>query len=178
MMRQGYVAEFASAEELLAAIRAMRAAGYSRLDAFTPYPVEGVDEALALRRSRLAFAVFPLAAFGALAAYLLQWYATARGYPLNVGGRPLHSWPAFIPIAFETAVLTSGFAAFVLTLALNRYPEPVHPIFDVPGFERASIDTFWLGIDRRDPRFEPGRTAEDLRSTHPVRVAGVAMEVP
>lgn len=178
MIQHGYLAEYADEQSLLAATRAIRVAGYTHLDAFTPYPVKGLQQALGLPRSHLAYYVFPLAALGAVSAYALQWYVNARSYPINVGGRPLYSGPAWIPVTFESAILTAGLVTFVLFLALNRYPEPRSPIFDVPGFERASIDTFWLAIDSSDPRFDAVRAAQDLRSTSPLRIGGLGMEVP
>lgn len=170
MIQPGCLAEFASEESLLAAIRGVRAKDYCQLDAFTPYPVEGLQEALGLRRSGLNWLVFPLAMGGAGLGYVIQWYVNAINYPLNVGGRPPRGWPTYIPITFETGVLLSGVGAFVLFLLLSRLPRLWHPVFDVPGFESASRDGFWLGIDRRDPSFEAAHTTALLTSLGASRV--------
>lgn len=177
MIREGYLAEFAHEHQLIEAIARLRAKGYERMDAYTPYPVKGLEEALGLRRSRLPLVVFPIAMAGAAAAYLIQWYTNAVSYRLVVGGRPPHGWPAFIPITFETGVLAAGVAAFVLTLAAARLPQPSFTLADVPGFERASSDRFWLLVDAADPRFDPRATAADLRATGSLRVAGLGREV-
>jgi len=170
MMRTGCVAEFASEEALLEAARAMRARDYTRLEAYTPYPVEGLEQVLALKRSWLNWLVFPVAMSGAGLGYLIQCYVNAINYPLNVGGRPPHSWPAFIPITFETSVLLGGVSAFVLFFLLARLPRLWQPIFDLPGFSSASDNGFWLGIDGRDPRFHPERTPILLANLGAARV--------
>ncbi|AUX44135.1 membrane protein [Sorangium cellulosum] len=150
-MRAGLLAEFETPEAMLRAITELRGRGYRRLDAFTPYPVRGVDEALGLRRSPLPWIVFPFAIAGAAGGYLVQWHNNAYDYPLIVGGRPAHAAPAFVPITFEMMVLATALSGFVAMLLLARLPELWSPVFDVPGFERASIDRFWIGIDARDP---------------------------
>jgi hypothetical protein len=170
MIQPGCLAEFPSEEALLEAIRDVRAKDYSRLDAFTPYPLDGLQDALGLKRSGLNWLVFPLAMGGAGLGYLIQWYVNAINYPLNVGGRPPRGWPTYIPISFETGVLLGGVGAFVLFFVLSRLPRLWHPVFDVPGFESASRDRFWLGIDRRDPAFEPTHTAALLTSLGASRV--------
>jgi hypothetical protein len=150
MIEPGCLAEFPSEEALLAAIRALRERKYERLDVYGPRALEGADKSLGLSRSWLNWLVFPLAFGGAGIGYLIQWYVNAVDYPLDVGGRPPHSWPAFIPITFETAILFGGVGAFLLFFLLARLPRLWQPIFDVPGFESSSSDRFWLGIDRRD----------------------------
>jgi hypothetical protein len=152
-MRTGMLAEFRTPEELLGAVHELRRRGFRRLDAFTPYPVKGLEQALALPRSRINWMVFPVAMAGAAFAYLAQWYCNAFDYPINVGGRPLNSAPAFIPIVFETGVLVASFTGFFLFLVLSGLPDVYSPLSDVEGFERASIDTFWVGVDERDPAF-------------------------
>jgi hypothetical protein len=151
MMNPGCLAEFPDAPSLLQAARALRDRHYRRLDAFTPYEVEGLDQALGLERSWLTWILFPLALSGAGIGYLIQWYVNAVDYPLNVGGRPPHSWPMFIPITFETGILFTGVLGFLLFFLLSRLPKLWHPLFQVPEFASASVDGFWLGIDRRDP---------------------------
>lgn len=148
-MMRAVLAEFGLECDLIAAVEVLRGKGYTRLDAFTPYPVKGLEHALGLPRSRLAAATFPFAVLGGVTGYMIQWYCNTYNYPLNVGGRPLHPWPAFIPITFESIVLMSGIAAFMLYLGFNRYPEPSNPIFAIPGFDRATTDRFWLAIDGR-----------------------------
>lgn len=170
MIQEGYLAEFITAKDLLAAANSVRQIGYTRLDAFTPYPIKGLEESLGLERSPLAWIVFPIAALGAGGGFLLQWFCNAISYPINVGGRPLNSWPASIPITFEAGVLTAGVFAFLVFLFLNRYPEPWNPIFAIHGFDRSTIDRFFLVIDRYDPIFEPRLTSKALLSTNPLRV--------
>lgn len=162
-MNTGFVAEYKTPEDLLRAIHELRARGYRRLDAFTPYPIKGMDEALNLPRSPINWMVLPLASLGAGVGYFVQWWCNAYDYPLNVGGRPLHSAPAFIPITFELGVLSAALGGVLLLLVLCRLPQLYSPLFDVPGFERATLDRFWVGIDERDPSFDEARIERDLR---------------
>src|SRR5439155_1542132 len=129
--------EFESPETLLAAARRVREAGYRRIDACVPFPVEGLTEALGFRRTGIPLLVLAGALSGAAGAYFMQWYAMGVWYPLNVGGRPLNSWPLFIPITFELAVLVGGLTAVLGMLALNRLPTPYHPLFNVPRATRS-----------------------------------------
>ncbi|WP_437475684.1 DUF3341 domain-containing protein [Sorangium sp. So ce1014] len=175
-MRRGLLAEFETPEAMLRAITELRSRGYRRLDAFTPYPVHGVDEALGLRRSPLNWIVLPFALAGAAGGYLVQWYNNAYDYPLNVGGRPQHAAPAFVPITFEMTVLASALAGFVALLVLMRLPELWSPIFDVPGFERATIDRFWIGIDARDPALISPLAERDLTDLGALAVAWAGEE--
>jgi len=161
-MRTGVLGEFETPEAMVAALVGLRRRGYRRLDAFSPYPVHGAEEAAGMSRSPLPWIVFPFALAGAGVAYLIQWYCNAYDYPLNVGGRPPHSAPAFIPITFEMCVLAAAITGIVAYLALTGLPELWSPVFEVPGFERASIDRFWVGVDVRDPRFERGAVERAL----------------
>ena len=170
----GLLAEFESPETLLTAARRVREAGYRRIDACVPFPVEGLTEALGFRRTWIPLLVLAAALSGAAGAYFMQWYAMGVWYPLNVGGRPLNSWPMFIPITFELAVLVGGLTAALGMLALNRLPMPYHPLFNVPRFARATQDRFFLAIDSRDARFERGGTAELLRGLGAAEVSEVA----
>jgi hypothetical protein len=170
-MRTGLVAEFRTPEEMLHALRGLRARGYTELDAFTPYPVKGAAEALGLGRSKLNWIVFALGISGAGSAYLLEWYCNAYDYPINVGGRPLHSAPAFIPISFEMGVLAAALGGLFLFFLSAGLPELSSPVFDVEGFERASIDRFWAFVDERDPSFYPERAERDLNELGALRVA-------
>ncbi|HEX2571286.1 MAG TPA: DUF3341 domain-containing protein [Polyangia bacterium] len=175
-MRQALLAEFASAEALLQAVRACRRRGYERMDAFTPFPVRGLEEALGLRRSGLNWAVFPIGAAGAAGALFIQWFANAWDYDINVGGRPPFALPAFIPITFEMTVLLSAFAAFFGLWWLLRLPRLAHPVFQAEGFESASNDRFWLGIDARDPYYDALRTSRELDALGALRVRHVGEE--
>lgn len=162
------MAEFASGPGLLAGLRALRAAGVSRLDAFTPYEVTGLDELLCVRRSRLPWIALVVGLVAGGAAYFAQWWINVVDYPLNIGGRPYHSAPAFIPITFEMAVLCAGIAALVSALALGGLPKLWHPVFEVDGFERATIDRFWLSVD--DPAFDRDVDRRALEAAGALRV--------
>ncbi len=162
-MRTGMLGEFRTPEELLAAARELRKRGYRRLDAFTPYPIRGLEQALGLRRSPLGWILFPIALVGAVFGFFVQWYCNAFDYPLNVGGRPLVSTPAFIPITFEAGVLTAGLSGLFVFILLCRLPELYTPLSEVPGFERASIDAFFVGIDELDPSFNEVQAERDLQ---------------
>jgi hypothetical protein len=146
-MKTSLLVEFPDAEALAAAARTLRAHPELELDAYTPYSSEEVREALALRPSRLPIAVFVAACLGAGLAYGLQWYTVAYLYPLNVGGRPPHMPLAFGPITFEMGVLASAATAFFGVLVLGRLVKLWDPVFEIPGFETASVDRFWLRVD-------------------------------
>jgi len=169
-MRGGLLAEFADAEALLAAIPRLMEHGYAAVDAFTPRPVEGLDEALRLRRPRLNWFVFLVGLAMALLGLGVQWFCNAWSYPLHVGGRPAFALPAFVPIMFESAVLFGSFAAFFGLFYLIGLPRLHHPLFDVEGFERASHDRYFLAVDARDPHFDRGATGRLLADTAPLRV--------
>ncbi|MFS8066337.1 MAG: DUF3341 domain-containing protein [Byssovorax sp.] len=170
-MRSGVLGEFMTPEAMIAAIVSLRDRGYRRLDAFSPYPVHGAEEAAGTPRSPLGWIAFQLGLAGAGAAYLLQWYCNAYDYPLNVGGRPLHSAPAFIPITFEMGVLSAATAGLIAYLAFTGLPELWSPVFEVEGFERASIDRFWVGVDVRDPRFDRAAVEQAFAELGAARVA-------
>jgi hypothetical protein len=170
-MHAGIVAELGTPEEAVRAVRELRRRGYRRLDAFTPYPVEGLEEAIGRPRSRLAWTVFPIAMAGAGAAYLVQLWCNAVDYPINVGGRPLQSVPAFIPITFETGVLVASIAGVVVFLVRCGLPALWAPVFDVEGFASASLDRFWVGVDDRDPRFDAAELERVLRELGAAKVA-------
>jgi hypothetical protein len=170
----GLLAEFTEADDLLTAAREAHSAGYQRLDAFSPFPVPGVFEAMGGRRgSLIPLAVLLGGIVGAVSGYALQYWVSVIHYPLNVGGRPLHSWPAFIPVTFELGILFGALTGVVAMLALNGLPRPNHPLFDVPGFERATRDRFFLLVEARDPRFDPGPTRDFLQTLHAEAVRDV-----
>ena len=170
----GLMAEFDTPTALVAAAERARLAGYRRMDAFSPIPIEELSEALDLRRTRLPMIVLAGGIIGGLAGYSLEYWSQAIAYPLNIGGRPLHSWPHFIPVTFETTVLGAALSAFVGMWALNGLPQPYHPVFNVPEFARASRDRFFLVIETADPRFDRHATEQFLQGLHPVGVHEVA----
>jgi hypothetical protein len=170
----GLLAEFEHPGELVEAAGRARAEGYTKVDAFAPQPVEGLSDALALKPSLMPKIVAGGAVLGALTGYFMQYYLMGVHWPLNVGGRPLHSWPAFIPITFELAVLFGAGAAFFGMLALNGLPRPYHPVFNVPRFAYASRNRFFLLIRAEDQRFHVDRTRQFLQTLHPHEVSEVA----
>lgn len=170
----GLMAEFEEQDQVVAAARRAYACGYRRMDAYSPFPVQGLAEALGRRPTRVPLIVFLGGICGGLAGYFMQWYAMAISYPINVGGRPFNSWPAYVPITFELTVLAGALSAIVGMLALNRLPEPYHPVFNLRAFARASSDRFFLCIEATDPRFDPADTRQFLESLGPESVQEVA----
>ena len=163
----GLMAEFDSSADLLDAAQRAYEEGYRRMDAYTPFPVHGLPEALGFHRTRLPLLVLLGGIAGCIGGYSLQYWIAAIDYPLNVGGRPLNSWPAFIPVTFELTVLVAALAAVLGMLALNRLPMPYHPVFNVPEFELASRNRFFLCIEAVDPKFDRGETKHFLESLKP-----------
>ena len=158
----GLMVEFETPEEILSSTRQAWEAGYREMDAYSPYPVEGLATALGMRRSRIPSIVFCGALVGAGVGFLMQYYSMVIDYPFNSGGRPLNSWPAFITIAFEVMILVASLSAVVGMLFLNGLPRPNHPVFSAPGFERASQDRFFLCIEATDPQFDVVETTRFL----------------
>jgi hypothetical protein len=158
----GLLAEFHTPEAVLEAARRAYAAGYRCMDAYTPFPVEGLAEALGFHRTRLPLIVLLGGLCGGVLGYALLYYAEVIDYPLIVGGKPFHSWPAFIPIVFETTIFFAALSAVLGMLALNGLPMPYHPVFNVPRFALASRDRFFLLIEARDPQFDPEATRRFL----------------
>ena len=169
----GLMAAFENHEQLLSAARRAHAAGYRRMDGYSPFPVEGLAQALGHQRSGVAFLFLIGGIVGGFGGYLMLWYAMAVDWPMNIGGRPLHSWPMFIPITFELTVLGSALLGFFGTLALCRFPQPYHPVFNVPEFMRASRDRFFLCIEAADPTFDPDATWRFLEGLEPCHLAKV-----
>jgi len=170
----GLMAEFAGPEELVAAARRAYAAGYRRMDAYSPFPVEGLSDAIGFRRTWVPWLVLGGGLIGVTAGFALQYWTSVFAYPLNVGGRPLVSLPAYVPVMFELMILLAAFAAVGGMLALNRLPEPYHPVFNVSRFARASQDGFFLCIEASDPRFDLQRTRRFLQELQPIEVYDVA----
>jgi hypothetical protein len=151
------MAEFDSADELLAATRRARAAGYREMDAYSPFPVEGLAEALGSHHTLVPWITLSGGVLGALTGFGLQTWVHVVALPINVGGRPMLSWPMFIPVTFELAVLFAGLFTLVGLLVLNGLPHPYHPVFNVARFNRATRDRFFLCVEARDPQFERAR---------------------
>ena len=170
----GMLAEFDNPTELVAAIHGAREAGYRRMEAYTPFPVEEVVEALHQPPTVLPWLVFAGGVIGGVGGFAMQVYAAAYSYPVEVAGKPLYSWPMFIPITFELTILCAALTAVLGMLALNRLPEPYHPLFNVPRFAQATRDRFFLCIQSRDPLFDEERVKQMLvgLTRYPV------MEVP
>jgi hypothetical protein len=169
------MAEFVSADQILTATRRARQAGYRQMDAYTPYPVRGLAEELGMRRTKVPSLVLVGGLAGAAVGFGMQYFTSAVDYPLNAGGRPLNSWPVFVPIAFEVLVLVASFSAVLGMFFLNGLPQPYHPVFNVPQFVRASQDRFFLCIEATDPQFDSAATAVFMASLEP---AGPLVEVP
>jgi Alternative complex III, ActD subunit len=158
----GLMAEFATQDGLLEAARSAYQAGYRRLDAFSPSPVEGLADAIGFQHTRIAALTLIGGICGGLGAFALQYYINVINFPLNIGGRPHNSWPSFIPVTFELTVLGAALATVLGLLALNGLPKPYHPVFNVPSFQRATSDRFFLCILAEDPKYDDLETREFL----------------
>ena len=169
----GLMAEFDSAQALLDAAHKVREAGYTKADAFSPFPIHGLAEALGFRERHVAPIVLGAGITGALAGYGLEYWTQVIAFPMNIGGRPFHAWVSFIPPAFETTILFAAFSAAFGMLALNGLPQPYHAVFNAPRFLRASQDSFFLAIEAGDPRFDAAATRQFLASLGPREVVQV-----
>src|SRR5262245_855941 len=169
----GVMAEFDDPSAVVAAARLAHKAGYRRINAYSPYPIEELSDAIGYRKNYVPLAVLVSGLLGCAGGFALQIWTHAIAYPLNVGGRPLVSWPAMIPVAFECTILLASFGAFVGNILMNGLPEPYHPVFNVPNFRRASVDRFFLAIEADDPKFNLEHTRAFLESTGAKEVADV-----
>ena len=169
----GLMAEFEEHEQLLEAAKHAYAEGYRRMDGFSPFPIDGLAEALGHETSLVPLFTLMGGIAGGLGGYFMEWYSMGRLYPINVGGRPLNSWPNFIPITFELTILIASLSALAAMLLLNRLPQPHHPVFNLPEFRRASIDRFFLCIEVADPKFDREKTWGFLDSLKPIMIAEV-----
>ena len=169
----GLLAEFESPDALLAAAKATFAAGYRKIDAYSPMPVHGLGEAIGFPRTRLPWLVFAFGLLGAITGYSLCYWVSAIDYPLNIAGKPLHSGPMFIPVTFELTILFAALSSAFGMFIANGLPQPYHPVFNAPNFARASQDRFFLSIEAEDPQFDREKTGEFLRGLNPHEVVEV-----
>ncbi len=169
----GLMAEFDSPTELVQAARRAHDEGYRKMDAYTPFPIEELSDAIGFRHTRLPLVVLIGGVLGCLGGYGLQYWVSAIEYPLNVGGRPYNSWPSFIPVTFETTVLVAAVSAVLGMLALNGLPMPYHPVFNVKSFALASKDKFFLCIEAEDPKYDRTATEHFLKTLRPREIAEV-----
>ncbi|HWC97471.1 MAG TPA: DUF3341 domain-containing protein [Candidatus Sulfopaludibacter sp.] len=170
----GMMAEFDNPTSLVNAARAAHEKGFRKLDAYSPFPIEELTDALHLHKNKLPLIVLLGGIIGGTLGYLLQYYVTVWQFPINVAGKPLHSWPSYIVITFECTVLVAGLSAVFGLLALCGLPMPYHPTFNVPRFALASRNRFFLCIESTDPLFDRQRTSEFLETLEPKEVSEVA----
>ncbi len=170
----GLMAEFDDPTTFVAAARRAREAGFVKLDAYSPYPIEELGEALHLPRNRVPLTTLIGGLLGMAGGYALQYWVSVIAYPLNIGGRPYHSMPAFIVPTYEMTILFASFGAVIGMIALNGLPQPYHPVFNVPAFEAATSNRFFLTIEAADPKFDLQATREFLAGLHPVGVSDIA----
>ena len=170
----GLMAEFENATALVNAARAAREKGFRKLDAYSPFPIEELSDALHLHKNKLPLIVLLFGIIGGSLGYLLQYYVTVWHFPINIAGRPLHSWPAYIIITFEMTILFAAISSVLGLLALCGLPMPYHPVFNVPRFALASRNRFFLCIESTDPLFDHDRTVEFLETLEPREVSEVA----
>ena len=169
----GLLAEFETPTALVQAIHAARQAGYTRMDAYSPFPIEELADALNFKRTKMPLLIFLGGLTGALSGFALQYYCAVISYKQNIGGRPANSWPSWIPVTFELTILIASLTAVFGLLALCGLPMPYHPLFNVPNFARATRDHFFLCIEAADPRFDRAATNQFLRGLSPQEVSEV-----
>lgn len=166
----GILASFADANELLKVAEDLTASGYKQIDAFTPFPVEGLAESLGVKKTGMSLVVLLGCVCGGLIGFTMQWWIAVAAYPLNVGGRPLNSWPSFLPITFELTILGGALSGVLGMLALNGLPCPYHPLFDIEAFRHATSDGFFICIKASDPLFETDRVKQLLTDSNAIEV--------
>jgi hypothetical protein len=169
----GIMAEFDSPSRLVTAARRTYEIGYRRINGYSPYPIEELSEAIGFTRTSLPLIVLLGGILGGLGGFFMQYWMEVKDYPLNVGGKPFNSWPAFIPITFECTVLVAAFAAVLGMLMLNKLPQPYHPVFNAPNFALATRDKFFLVIEANDPKFEHDEATRFMKSLGAVEVSDV-----
>lgn len=172
----GLMAEFTQAKDVLEATRRVRSEGYRDVEVYTPFPVEGLSESIGFSRNRVAVVVFCGGLIGGIGGYFMQWFSAVKDYPFNIGGRPLHSWPAFLIPTFEMVVLGAALCAFFGMLILNGLPKLHHPVFNTPRFDLAMRNGFFLCIKTSDPHFDRENTARLLDDLGPARVSEIPMD--
>ena len=172
----GVMGEFDTPEQLVSAAKKTREAGYKHVEAYTPFPIEGLSEHIGFRWTAVPLITLIGGVGGGLTGFGLQYWCSAIAYPVNIGGRPLNSWPAFIPVTFELTVLGAAIFAVVGMIALNKLPQPHHPVFNVERFAHASTDRFFLCIEARDPKFDLTGSARFLQELNALHVTEVKDE--
>ena len=169
----GIMAEFDNPSDLVAAARRTHEAGYRRINGYSPYPIEELSEAIGFTRTSLPLIVLIGGILGGLGGFFMQYWMEVIDYPLNVGGKPFNSWPAFIPITFECTVLVAAFSAVLGMLILNKLPQPYHPVFNAPNFALATRDKFFLVIEANDPKFRHDEATGFMKTLGAVGVSDV-----
>jgi hypothetical protein len=169
----GLMAEFDNPTDLVEAARRTYDAGYRRINGYSPFPIEELSDAIGFHKTRLPLIVLIGGILGGLAGYFMMYYMEVINYPINVGGRPFHSWPSFIPITFETTVLGAALAAIFGMLALNKLPQPYHPVFNAERFALATRDRFFLVIEADDPKFDHDKVQEFMNTLNAKEVVDV-----
>ena len=169
----GVMAEFDNPSDLIAAARRTYEAGYRRINGYSPYPIEELWEAIGFHHTRLPVIVFIGGLIGGFGGFFMQYYLSVYDYPLNVGGKPFNSWPAFIPITFEMTILCAALAAIFGMLALNKLPQPYHPVFNAPNFALATRDHFFLVVEANDTKYQHDEVVQFLKGLGPKDVSDV-----
>ena len=173
MLFRSETAEFDSVDMVISAAHRVHEAGYRKIDAYSPFPLEELSEAIGFEKNGVALVCLIGGLLGCTAAFTLQWWINSVSYPINIGGRPFYSWPSFIIVAFEMTILFSGLSAVFGMIALNGLPMPYHPVFNVPQFDAASRDKFFIIIFSSDKNYDPVRTRAFLESLSPLSVSEV-----
>jgi len=169
----GVMAEFESPTDLVAAAHKVYSLGYRRINGYSPFPIEELSEAIGFTKTGLPLIVFIGGVVGGLSGFFMQYWIAAIDYPINVGGKPTNSWPAWIPITFEMTVLFAAFSAVLGMLILNKLPQPYHPVFNIPNFALATRDRFFLAVEANDPKFKHGEVVDLLKSLNAIAVNDV-----